>query len=374
MRFSTSWPRLAIIAAIAVPILVGVVVERSGTLTRRTSDPMAEARALVLKEIAPKVPGFAVAVAVDGRIVWSEGFGYADLAAKKPVTTKTRFRVGSIAKPFTAAGLMLLVERGQFDLDAPVQKYVPAFPDKAAVITTRRLAGHLGGIRHYRGNEMLLNRPFATVSDGLSIFQDEPLAAPPGTKYIYSTYGWTLISAAMEAAAQKEFLGFMDANVFRPLGMAHTRPDHADVVDPDRTLFYRNNDAGQFIAAPTVNSSYKWAGGGFLSTVEDLVRFGSAHLQPGFLRAESLAVMFTSQKSSDGKSTEYGIGWRVLTDARGHRVMLHTGGSVGGTSVLLLHPETRTVVAMACNHSQSPFKKENYEAIAELFAPLFTKD
>jgi serine beta-lactamase-like protein LACTB len=211
------------------------------------------------------------------------------------------------------------------------------------------------------------------VSSGLSIFQDEPLAAPPGTKYIYSTYGWTLISAAMESAAQKEFLAFMDENVFRPLGMSHTRADHKNADDPDRTLFYRSNDAGQFILAPTVDNSYKWAGGGFLSTAEDLVRFGSAHLQPGFLRAESLAMMFTPQKTSDGKPTDYGIGWRIMKDKSGHQVMLHTGGSVGGTSVLLLHPETRTVVGMACNHSRSPFTKENWEAIAELFTPLFGK-
>src|SRR5688572_5390625 len=134
MRLFSGWPRWCIPAAIVVAILVGVAAERLGTFplpfASSASDPIADARALVLKDIAPKVPGLAVAVAIDGRIVWSEGFGYADLAAKKHVTATTRFRVGSIAKPFTAAGLMLLVERGQFDLDAPVRKYVPAFPVK----------------------------------------------------------------------------------------------------------------------------------------------------------------------------------------------------------------------------------------------------
>ena len=87
----------------------------------------------------------------------------------------------------------------------------------------------------------------------------------------------------------------------------------------------------------------------------------------------SLAMMFTPQKTSDGKPTDYGIGWRIMKDKSGHQVMLHTGGSVGGTSVLLLHPETHTVVGMACNHSRSPFTKENWEAIAELFTPLFNQ-
>ncbi len=160
----------------------------------------------------------------------------------------------------------------------------------------------------------------------------------------------------------------MTANVFRPLQMKDTRADRAGVDDPQRTLFYVG-EAGKFVPAPAVDSSYKWAGGGFISTVEDLVRFGSAHLQPGFLKAESLRVMFTSQRTSDGKNTNYGLGWQVTKDARGHVVMLHTGGSVGGTSVLLLHPETKTVIALACNHSASPFKKEAYESLAEMFSP-----
>src|SRR5665213_3354393 len=99
------------------------------------TDAITQARAIVQQEIAGKVPGCSVAVAVNGKLVWSEGFGLADVAAKIPVTTKTRFRVGSVSKPFTAAGLALLVEQGKIDLDAPVQKYIPDFPVKDAPIT-----------------------------------------------------------------------------------------------------------------------------------------------------------------------------------------------------------------------------------------------
>jgi CubicO group peptidase (beta-lactamase class C family) len=328
------------------------------------------ARAIVQKEFAPKVPGFSVAVGVNGKIVWSEGFGFKNLAAKSPVTTATRFRIGSVSKSLTSAGLALLVERGQLDLDAPVQKYVPDFPDKAAPITTRLLGGHLAGIRHYQADEMLMNRPFANVHAGLAIFQNDPLVAPPGTKYNYSTYGWTLISAVMESAAHEEFLRYTEENVSKPLGMTHTRPDRKGVPDPDCTLFYESDAQGKFVVAPTVDNSYKWAGGGYLSTPEDLVRFGSALLQPGFLKDKSLALLFTPQKTSDGKPTTYGIGWFIVQDAHGHRIVLHTGGSIGGASVLVLHPETKTVLALACNHTTS-IAKTDREAIVELFAPFF---
>ena len=337
------------------------------------ADAIERSRELVKSQIAPKVPGLSVAVAADGKIVWSEGFGFADVENKVPAGASTRFRIGSVSKSVTAAGLMLLVERGKLDLDAPVQKYVPDFPDKGAVITTRQLAGHLAGIRHYKGDEFLLNKPFKTVREGLAIFDNDPLVAPPGMKYSYSTYGWNLISAVMEAAAKQEFLSYMEKNVFAKLRMSSTRPDRAGAADAQRTQFYEIDPQGKFVVAPAVDASYKWAGGGFLSTSEDLVRFGSAHLQPGFLKKESLELLFTSQKTSDGKETGYGIGWSILKDAAGHRILMHTGGSMGGTSVLLVHPDSKIVVAMICNYGRSPFSKDAREAIVEFFAPLFAK-
>jgi CubicO group peptidase (beta-lactamase class C family) len=337
------------------------------------SNAVEYARAIVQREFAPKVPGVSVAVAVDGRIVWSEGFGFGDLAAKKPVTPATRFRIGSVSKSLTSAGLALLVERGQLDLDAPVQQYVPDFPVKERPITTRLLGGHLAGIRHYRdGSEMLLDQPFTNSHAALALFQNDPLVATPGMKFSYSTYGWTLIGAVMEAAAHEDFCRYMDENVIQPLGMTHTRPNRKGIFDPDCTLFYESDAEGKFVVAPTVDNSYKWAGGGYLSTPEDLVRFGSALLAPGFLKADSLALLFTPQKTSDGKPTDYGIGWVIYKDAQGHRVLLHTGGSIGGTSVLLLHPETKTVFALACNHTTPSISKKDRESIVELFAPLFT--
>jgi serine beta-lactamase-like protein LACTB, mitochondrial len=330
------------------------------------------ARIIIQKDFAPKAPGLSVAVGVDGKTVWSEGFGFKDIATKTPVTPATRFRIGSVSKSLTSVGLALLVERGQLDLDAPVQKYVSDFPDKGAPITTRQLGGHLAGIRHYLGqNEMLLDRPFTSVRASLAVFQKDPLVAQPGTKYSYSSYGWTLISAVMESAAREEFLGYMDENVIQPLGLAHTRADRKAAPDPDRTQFYESDAQGRFVVAPTVDNSYKWAGGGYLSTPEDLVRFGSALLQPGFLREQSLALLFTPQKTSDGKATVYGIGWFIGQDAQGHRILWHTGGSIGGTALLLLHPQTRTVLAVTCNHTTPSITKDDREAIVELFAQVF---
>jgi serine beta-lactamase-like protein LACTB len=365
-RFKFSFFRILLVGfgATAISLWAG---ERQHPDAGEFSTIVSQAHDLVQKD-ATKVPGLSVAVAMDGKIVWSEGFGYADLEAKKAVLPATRFRIGSVSKPLTAAGLVLLVQRGQLDLDAPVQNYVPDFPVKPeGVVTTRLAAGHLAGIRHYRGNETHLNRPFATIPEGLKVFENDPLLSPPGAKYNYSTYSWSLVSAVMESAAHRDFLEYMEAEVFKPLGMGRTRPDRAGAADPDRTRFYKKDADGKFIEAEPINSSYKWAGGGFLSTAEDLVRFGSALLREGYLNEESRRLLFTSQKTSDGKPTGYGIGWFVRKDKEGRPFYYHTGGQQGSTALIFLQPHNHLAVALVCNLSEADVIGEGKE-IADLFA------
>jgi CubicO group peptidase (beta-lactamase class C family) len=326
---------------------------------------VAAARELLRADLA-RVPAAQVAVMAGGELVWSEAFGFADLSARRAATTTTRFRIASVSKPLTAAGLMRLVEAGKLDLDAPVQRYVPAFPVKQeGEITTRRLAGHLAGIRHYTGPDARLDLNYSSVQTALKIFAADPLVVAPGTKYHYSTFAWTLVSAAMEKAAQRDFLAFMEAEVFAPLGMARTRPDRHGTLDAARATFYARGAEGKFHPAPKMNPSYKWAGGGFLSTAEDLARFGSALLQPGYLKAETLAEMFTSQKTTAGDSIGYGIGWRVLHEA-GVVEYAHTGGQPGCTAVLLLRPEAKVVVAILTNVADAEITR-HARALADLF-------
>jgi serine beta-lactamase-like protein LACTB, mitochondrial len=329
-----------------------------------------KARTTAQEVLARGIPGFAVAVAVNGKIVWSEGFGHADLEERAPARPTTKFRIGSVSKPLTTAALMHLVEARKIDLDAPVQKYVPSFPDKGAKITLRHLAGHLAGIRHYKGDENLSQRHYATVLEGLKIFQDDPLVAPPGTKFSYSSYGYNLLSAAIEGAAGESFLSYIQRVVFDPLGLRATVADEPAQIIDQRSRFYTLRKGQPLENAPFVDNSYKWAGGGFLSTAEDMVRFGASLLQPGFLKASSLTVLFTPQKTSDGKATTYGVGWTIGTSASGQRIYHHSGGSVGGSSLLILYPDRRVVVAFACNFSGDDgtlWKRDDVEKIGEAF-------
>jgi len=356
------------VAAVLAILLAASVAAAPHTAPQTRTAAVEQARSVVREHReALGIPAISAAVSIDGAIVWSEGFGYADLENRVPARATTLYRIGSVSKPVTAAAVVQLALDGRLDLDAPVQRYVPSFPEKERPITTRQLAGHLAGIRHYQGNESIGEgqRHYDDVVDALGIFGEDPLLFAPGERYSYSSYGWNLISAVVQGAAGQSFLSYMQENVFDPLGMIHSYADDPRRIIPERARFY-SYAGGSVRNAPFVDNSYKWAGGGFVASVDDLARFGAAHLQPGFLPQEGLDLLFTSQRTNAGAEIGYGIGWRVGTFARlfpadsarrgdalaALRVMSHGGSSVGGRAFLLLIPERRMVVALLVNYGR----------------------
>ncbi len=342
-------------------------------LTAQSKEAIADEKLQAFVE-RTKVPGLSISISQKGELVYSKGFGYADREKKIPVDpSKSLFRIGSVSKTLTAAGLAKLYEDGKVDLDAPIKKYVPAWPDKGETITLRLLAGHLAGIRHYRGAEFMSRVKYEDVVDGLVIFINDPLINKPGTEYSYSSYGWNLISAAMENAAapqasfltSKNFLSIMQQEVFDAIGMKNTVPDHADRAVANRTQFYQKRN-GEAVIAPYVDNSYKWAGGGFIGTTEDLCKFGQAHMKAGYLKQSTLDEWMTSQTTTDGKETNYGIGWRTLKQPSGNTFYGHSGGSVGGVTFFMIHPETETVLAIVGNMDPLRYGSLHFE-LMELF-------
>jgi len=332
----------------------------AGAPAGRYSGPVDEARrlarALVVKE---NLPGLSVAVALDGQIVWAEGFGWADVERRVPVTPLTRFRIGSVSTPLASAAVGLLLERGRIDLDAPVERYIPAFGAKQWPFSTRQVMGHVAGIYHGRGGqaERMPGRHCASLDEVLPIFSSDPLLFRPGTEYRYSTYDWILVSAVIEAAAGEPFLTFMNREVLARVGMERTVADEADGV-PGRASFYfpraaQHTELG-LQEAPRADYSCFGASGAFLSTPSDLVRFGSAMLKPGLLKAETIALLQTPQRLESGASTGYGLGWKVESARLGGETVRrvgHTGSSMGGTTSFVTFPDLGLVIAAASNVS-----------------------
>ncbi|XP_045894554.1 serine beta-lactamase-like protein LACTB, mitochondrial isoform X3 [Micropterus dolomieu] len=393
----------------------------------RYSDAIKVSRDLVERikvgiEAEVGAPGLVVGVSVDGVQVWREGIGFADLENRVPCSPETVMRIASISKPLTSAAAARLCEEGKLNLDVPVQKYVPEFPQKQfdgqdVTITPRMILSHLSGIRHYEKDakkvkedkekakrllkppvkekddekssnkdkpsieqntkgkeatpaqkkkefeheEYYLKDNFESVTQALDLFKDDPLIFKPGTTFLYSTHAFTLLSAVLEQAAGQNFLDLM-MNMFRELGMLNTVPDENSPIIYHRSRFYHLNKRGRVVNCPYVDNSYKWAGGGFLSTVGDLLLFGNAllysyqvaHLRdtkgllPGFLKPKTAVDLWAPvdrTEASWDKDGLYAQGWLVVEQLqkygqcrkRRHYVS-HTGGAVGASSVLLVLP------------------------------------
>jgi len=310
--------------------------------------------------------GWTCTVSVEGKNVFSKGFGLANYEQQVPVfPNKTKFRIGSISKSLTGAALGILIEQGKIDLDAPVQKYAPYFPKKEYMITTRHVAGHTAGIRHYKPGEFYSSKFYPTVNEGLDIFMKDTLLFEPGTAYSYSSYGFNLLSAAIEGTSGKDFLQFINKEVFEPLGMTETKAEFMDSLILFRAGYYSMAN-GKIINAPYVDNSYKWAGGGFISTSEDLVKFGNAMLENKLFSEKTKIELVTPQILKNGKATQYGMGFFSGTDEFGRFYYGHGGGSVGGCGNLIIYPEGKVVVAVITNDTRAKVGDDLHK-LAELF-------
>lgn len=320
-----------------------------------TEDPLSKLGKQYLE--ANGVSGLAVSIGTVDGSTWSDGFGFADVEQMVPVEPAlTKFRVGSTAKSMTAMALGILYEAGKLDVDVPIQTYLPEFPEKRGAITARMLSGHTAGIRHYASEEEFLSAvPYSSVVEALAIFSNDPVLFEPGSEFSYSTYGYNLLSAVLERAAGVEYLTLMSQSVFEPIGMSSTVPDHVVPIIKNRSRYYSLDD-GALINSPWVDNSNKWAGGGLLSTSDDLVRFGLAHLTEEFLSRETIEMMWTSLTTSSGEETGYGIGWSIEADAEGRRLIRHSGGSIGGITELRIYPDQQLVVAIVTNTTPADLK------------------
>ncbi|MFL6331857.1 MAG: serine hydrolase domain-containing protein [Pyrinomonadaceae bacterium] len=319
--------------------------------TALPAEKVKQIEALVGAEMAKqKIPGLTVAVVSGRRVRWTSGFGSQDIENNVPARAATVYRLGSISKPITAVAVMQLYERGRIDLDAPVQKYCPAFPEKQWPVTTRQLLGHLSGVRHYKSDEEFNStRFYASIVEGLAVFKDDPLLFEPGTKYSYTTHGYSVLGCVVEGASGQKFADFVSENLFKPAAMEHMRVDSVADIIPNRAQGYRLTDKGVLTNSPLADNSYKMPGGGFVSTAEDLARFAVALQTDRLLKHETLELMFTPQKLKDGKETSYGLGWSVARRPTGARAIGHSGAQQRVSTFLHMQPDQGLAVVIMAN-------------------------
>jgi len=284
------------------------------------------------------VPGMSVAVVKDGEFVWAAGFGMADLENSVPATSQTLYRLASLSKPITAVAAMQLWQQGRLDLDVPVQKYCPAFPEKPeGPITTRELLGHTAGIRHYRLGPVLDPQVASTkhlknpVRDGLDFFKDDPLISKPGAEFHYSTYGYTVIGCVIEGVTGGQYQDYVRESVFSPADMHTAQVDDRFAIIPHRTRFYQKDVNGQVLNSDFLDSSYKIPGGGWLASAEDMAHFEAAMLDDRLVKRSTRNMMWTATLNQLGKG--YGLGFGVTRQV--DVVTISHGGDQQGASTFI---------------------------------------
>jgi CubicO group peptidase (beta-lactamase class C family) len=299
------------------------------------------------------VPGISVAVVKNGEYVWSAGFGMADLENSVPATSQTLYRLASLSKPITAVAAMQLWQQSKLDLDVPVQKYCPAFPEKSeGPITTRELLGHMAGIRHYHLGPVLDPQVGSTkhlkdpIQDGLDFFKNDPLVSKPGAEFHYSTYGYSLIGCVIEGASGGKYVDYVTKAVLAPAGMNSTQVDDRFAVIAHRTRFYQKDESGHVANSDFLDSSYKIPGGGWLSTAEDMAHFEVAMMNDTLVKRSTRDMMWTVRFNKNGKG--YGLGWGAIKQDD-TVTMAHGGDQQGSSTFIAIVPEQKLGIVVLTN-------------------------
>ena len=274
------------------------------------------------------IPGLALLVTRDGKVVRSEGFGVANIELQVPVKPETIFQSGSVGKQFTATAVMMLVEAGKIGLNDPLTKYFPEAPPSWKDVTVRELLSHTGGFGDYPKDFNF--RKDWTEPQLLKLVESIPLAYPPGTKWEYSNLGYLTLGILIHRVSGEFYGDFLRQRIFQPLGMQATRIiSEADIV-ANRAAGYRlvkGELKNQEWVAPAMNTT---ADGSLYFSIVDLSKWDAALYDGKLLKPSSFDLMWTPVKLKDGQPNKagYGFGW-FIEGRNGHRCIHHDGSWQG---------------------------------------------
>ena len=295
--------------------------------------------------------GMTAGYSVDGEIKWTGSSGFVCEDDGEAFSTTTLTRIASISKNLTAVAVMQLVENGKMELDKPIGEYLSSLPDDKKEITVRQLLGHTSGISQYQGEREIENDiNYPTLQDALEVFIDRKLLFEPGSGYFYTSYGYVVLGRVIEAASGMDYSKYMKSNIFDPAGMVNTGVEEMNASYPNKSCLY-HKEKKKTKEGKQNDLSNRIPGGGFYSTLEDLLKFGNAVVDGTLISSKSLEAMLQSQPVEyDGN--KYGLGWYFYGPPPNENLVIgHSGGQTGCTSQLMIIPKSKTVVVVLSNTS-----------------------
>ncbi|PYJ88602.1 MAG: serine hydrolase [Verrucomicrobia bacterium] len=304
------------------------------------------------------IPGASLAIVRDGHIAKAQGYGFANLELQASARKDTVYEIGSTSKQFTAAAIMMLVEEDKVRLEDPITKYFTEAPQRWRGITIRHLLTHTSGIQNHVAVPHWLdvfrtNLAFETTpsrDELLKMFFKLPLEFQAGETWAYDNTGYYLLGIIIEKASGKSYWQFLDERIFKPLGMRATRNTDPQPIVPNRASGYewKNN---RFENRPVLLPAIAFSAGSFLSTAEDMAKWDAALYSEKLLKKSSLEQMWSAQVTKDGAALpfNYGFGWFV-DSYHGHRLVQHSGGTPGFSSVIYRFLNDKITIIILTNH------------------------
>jgi serine beta-lactamase-like protein LACTB, mitochondrial len=291
--------------------------------------------------LVKNVPSISAGLMAQGKITWLKSVGIADIENNVTVSTSSLYRIASISKPITAVAILQLWERGLVSLDTDARSYIPNFPAKRYKFTIRQLLNHTAGIRNYKEGEFDSKKFYATTDEALKLFAYDSLIFEPGTKYAYTSLGYNLLAAIIEKVSKISFENYLNNNVFLPAEMKSTQVDKQREIILNRVRGYEKNAERKFVNAPLADLSIKIAGGGILSTVNDLLLFSKALLENRLLKQSTLDLMIRRSKLVNGEEIDYGLGFFLAFKNDSLKYFSHNGAGTGFSSMLIIDPKQK---------------------------------
>jgi len=314
-----------------------------------------------------RIPGAMVAVARNGKTVKKQAYGLASVELNVPVNEGTVFEIGSVTKQMTAAAIMLLVEDGKINLDEKISKYLPATPEAWKDVSVRHLLTHTSGVKSYTaiGSGFELTKRLKR-DDFIKALSAYPLDFAPGARYSYSNSGYNLLGFIIESASEKTYWDFMQARIFKPLGMNETFDRDPKYIIKNRAVGYEleNNQ----LTGRDYDLTDIFSAGAIVSTVGDLLKWDAAWRSDALLKRASKDQAWTPFVLNDGKPYPYGFGWSVA-DFRGHKLISHSGSTAGFSSQIMRFTEDDTSVIVLINLGTGAYAGSIARAVAKIYIP-----
>ncbi|MGB7785065.1 MAG: serine hydrolase [Salinimicrobium sp.] len=315
--------------------------------------PEGKADQLLMPFSGKEVPGAAVLVMKDGKVIFEKAYGMANLTYDVPFTTSTVTNIGSTSKQFTAMAIELLAQQGKLDLDDDIRKYFPELPDFGKKVSIRNLLTHTSGYREFLNLLAMTGRDLSGKLDREKVFEvierQPELQNDPGAEWNYNNTGYVLLAALVEKVADTPFPQWMKENIFEPLNMDHTvvRANPNQVV-PNRSMGYTFSNAGAYEEAVDLGGAN--GAGGIYTTVEDLAKWIRNFSDPKVGNRQIIKEMTTPYVLSTGDTTNYGLGLEIK-ELNGLKNINHGGADVAHRSMLMYFPEINGGVVVESNNA-----------------------